>query len=128
MPPAYQWRSGRAKGRAGKKLIGWDEWYSEYSSQCEGCRDLYGRRDPPEEPPCDICRVDLLPGNYEAANIYRMVRGQVITAGDTNQIIDLNHMALWKMIEMYGVRDKVGVFHRVYSAFHHQLAESRKKE
>lgn len=120
------WSSSREEGRTGKKLIDWEEWQHENSSQlyrCEGCRDIYARRDPPQEPPCETCRVDLDPENHVVARIYSAVKGQVITVGEANIPVDLNHLAVWKMIEKYKVKDETECFERVMGLFYHVLSQ-----
>lgn len=91
------------------------------SSKCPGCREIYGMRTPPEDPPCnEKCpeRV-LLPENEEAARIYMMTRGQVISIGDT--VIDINHLALWAAIDRVGVNDPLRCFEMVTKVFYHML-------
>lgn len=74
------------------------------------------------EPPCDTCRVDLLPENEVAAQIYFMVRSQAETRwdGEKDVEIDLHHPSLWKAIEKYpsGVSDEWSTFQKVSRAWH----------
>lgn len=78
-------------------------------------------RNPPEEPPCDTCRVDLLEENAEAAKIYLTVQGQVRTVGDT--VIDLDHNALWQAIDRYEVKKPLRVFELINRTFHYFLSK-----
>lgn len=81
---------------------------------------MYAERTPPGTPPCESCRVELRWENEDAARIYRMIRGQVITRhnGRHDTIMDLNHVALWAAIDGYGIRDRIGTFERVLTVFH----------
>lgn len=80
-------------------------------------------RNPPEDPPCDTCRVDLLEENAEAAKIYLTVQGQVRTVGDT--VIDLDHVALWQAIDRYEVKKPLRVFELINRTFHYFLSKDR---
>lgn len=80
-------------------------------------------RNPPEEPPCETCRVELLEENAEAAKIYLTVQGQVRTVGDT--VIDLDHVALWQAIDRYEVKKPLRVFELINRTFHYFLSKDR---
>ena len=103
----------------------WAEWAADHAHNCPTCRKIYSSRNPPEEPPCETCRVDLMEENDEAARIYMLCRGQVIVGGD--QVLDINHMAVWEAIDRYGVQEPVGCFEKVNRAFHHMLARQREE-
>lgn len=75
------------------------------------------------EPPCETCRVDLLEENADAARIYQLIRGQIVTLGEN--VIDLNHVALWQAIDRYKVKEPVRVFELVNKVFHHFLDKDR---
>ncbi len=75
------------------------------------------------EPPCGTCRVDLLLENEDAARIYQLIRGQIVTLGEN--VIDLNHVALWQAIDRYRVQEPVKVFEAVNKVFHHFLDKDR---
>lgn len=79
-------------------------------------------RNPPEEPPCNTCRVELLEENAEAAKIYLTVQGQVRTVGDT--VIDLDHVALWQAIDRYEVKKPLRVFELINRTFHYFLSKN----
>ena len=85
----------------------------------------YAERTPPGTPPCESCRVELKVGNEEAARIYRMVRGQVLTMhnGKQDVVVDLNHLAVWAAIDAYGVRDRIGCFEKVLRLFYDMRAK-----
>ncbi len=88
---------------------------------------MYGGRTPPEEPPCETCRVDLMEENREAVEMYMLVKRQVITAGETNEVIDLNYQTVKTMMDLYRVKDQRAVFQKVCAAFHHFLNKDREK-
>jgi len=67
--------------------------------------------------------VILLPENEDAAKIYQIVRGQIVTLGEN--VIDLNHVALWNAIDRYKVRDPVRCFELVNIVFHEFLSRER---
>jgi hypothetical protein len=69
----------------------------------------------------------LLSENEDAARIFQIVRGQVLTRfnGKYDAVIDINHLALWAAIDAYGVRDRTGCFEKVLNLFHYLLKEQR---
>ena len=94
-------------------------------TKCEQCKKAYSERNPPEEPPCRTCRVELLPENMDAAAVYRAVRGQVISIfnGERSVIVDINHHAIHLAMDRMGITDKRGVFDKVVGCFHYFLKE-----
>jgi hypothetical protein len=96
---------------------------------CERCKKVYSGRTPPEEPPCDTCRVDLMEENQEAAMIYQLCRGQVLTFfnGERTIVTDLNHIAVWEDIDRYKVKEPVRCFEMVNRVFHHCLNREREE-
>ena len=99
-------------------------------TKCDQCHQMYGERTPPGDPPCATCWVDLKEENEDAARIFRMVRGQVITRfnGQADMIVDLNHLAVWAAIDAYEIKDRVGTFEKVMKMFYTLLEEQKKKE
>jgi hypothetical protein len=95
-------------------------------SKCDQCRQMYSERNPPQEPPCETCFVDLDKSNEDAARIYRMVQGQVITAGE--QIVDLNYQSVKMVMDLYGIKDQRRCFEKVVRTFNFFLSEQRKKD
>ena len=61
--------------------------------------------------------------NRETADIYMLSKRQVVTVGE--QVIDINHIALWGNIERLKVADPVGCFFLVNRVFHHFLNKER---
>jgi hypothetical protein len=88
---------------------------------------MYSERNPPDEPPCDTCRVELKEENEDAAHIFNLVRGQVITRfnGQTDMIIGINHLAVWAAIDAYRVKDRTGCFEKVLNTFYHFLNQEK---
>mgnify|MGYP002865287691 FL=1 len=99
----------------------------EYAPTCPACRDLYGRRDPPEDPPCDECRVELSEDNADAARIYHIVKRQVRTCGGSGEIIDLDYAAVKAVMDILGIVKQRECFEKVSRAFHHFLAERQQR-
>ena len=95
-------------------------------TKCDQCRQAWRERNArgiAGSPPCETCRVTLLPENEEAAEIFMTVRGQVITRGMDGMIVDINHLAVDAAMERNGVRDRRRVFEKVVRTFHHFLKE-----
>lgn len=80
---------------------------------------MYAKR-PNEEPPCITCRVDLMHENKQAAEIYMISRGQIITAG-MGQPIDISIPAIKIVMDLYpgGISDQWKCLNKVRAAFHH---------
>lgn len=91
------------------------EWARDLAPGCPACRELYSWRTPPEDPPCDTCRVILAEENEDAAKIYMITQGQIVTMGEN--IIDINHLAVWEAIDRYNVRDPIRCFELVNKVF-----------
>jgi hypothetical protein len=86
---------------------------------CPACTELYGWREPPEQPPCETCRIELEADNYEAADIYLISRGQVITRGMDGMIWDIDNQAIESAMRMKGVKDPWNCLIKVRRVFHH---------
>lgn len=86
-------------------------------------RERSDREGVEQAPPCETCWVTLLPENEDAARIYQITRGQIVTLGEN--VIDLNHVALWVAIDRYKVREPIRVFEKVNSVFHFFLEKDR---
>ncbi len=91
---------------------------------------MHAGRNPPDEPPCETCRVDLENDNHEAAMIYGIVKRQVVTLfnGEHDEIIDLNHCAVWEAIDHYKVKDGLRCFEMIMKTFYHFLNERRQRQ
>lgn len=82
---------------------------------------MYGKRTPPEEPPCDTCYVILMPENADAARIYPIVRNQVITVGE--HVIDINILAVKAVMDMYGIEDQRTCLKKIRAVFDYFLKQ-----
>ena len=82
---------------------------------------MYGRREPPQDPPCQQCRVDLSDENDIDAKVYMMTRRQVVTSGKGGQIVDISIPAIKIAMDLYGVKNQVACLNRVRKLFHHFL-------
>lgn len=98
-------------------------------TKCDQCRGAYAERNPPEEPPCETCYVDLMPENRAAADIYMLSKNQIITAG-MGQPIDINNQAIFGAMDRYPylIRDQWSCLLKVRSVFHHFLGQGKKNE
>lgn len=94
----------------------------DYAPNCPACKEL-GNYAKQGESACDVCRTYLLGENADAARIYQLTRGQIVTLGEN--VIDLNHVALWQAIDRYKIKEPVKVFEAVNKVFHHFLAKDK---
>jgi len=64
--------------------------------------------------------VELRSENDEAAKIFGIVRGQVLTRfnGEVDVIIGLNHLAVWAALDAYGAKNRIGTFEKVTRLFY----------
>lgn len=94
-------------------------------TKCDQCRQIYVERKPPEDPPCDTCRVELLPENSEAAAVFMSVRGQIITFfnGERTVVVDVNHQSVHLAMERFGVTKPRECFDKVVRTFHAMIKE-----
>lgn len=86
---------------------------------CEVCRALRAGK----EIDCSECVPELLLSNFEAWNIFLIVHKQVIFSPD-GKVLDVNHLAVWKAIEEYGVEDRISVFEKVVVTFRAMVRKS----
>lgn len=70
-----------------------------------------------------------MPENRQAAIIYQLVEGQIITRfnGHHDDIIDLNYGALKTVMDLYEIKDQKMVFEKVRKLFFYFL-ENRNRE
>ena len=83
----------------------------DYQPNCDACRDLYGRRTPPQEPPCDTCRPVMLDENEDAITLYSIVQNQWIMG--SGGPVDINHLAVWEAIDRHPVVDTLETFKKI---------------
>ena len=86
---------------------------------------MYGNAAKEGEAACLTCRVELMEENEEVANVYQATRGQVRTLGE--QVIDIDHVALWQYIDRMKINDPIKIFRQVNNVFHHFLSKDREK-
>jgi hypothetical protein len=92
---------------------------------CDQCQEMYSARNPPGTPPCDTCRVDLLPANQEVGTVFQIARHQVIVGGMNGEVVDLNLPAVKMVMDLYDIKDQRACLNKVRRTFYHFLAESR---
>ena len=92
---------------------------------CDQCRQMYAERNPPGTPPCESCRIELKEENRDVAKIYLEVRGQIITAG-MGEVVDINILAVTKLMDLYGIKNQLECLKRIRSIFHHFLSKKEK--
>jgi len=101
-------------------------------TKCDQCIATYSERNPPEEPPCEDCRVELMKENQQAAYIYQIVSRQVRTIfnGERSIVTDLDFNAVFNVMDRIpgGVKDEWGCFEKIMSAFYYFLKERDKNE
>ena len=59
-----------------------------------------------------------MPENDDVLKVYDLIQGQVITAGPNGTIVDLDYNALFKVMELYEIQDKLFVLNGVRQLFH----------
>jgi hypothetical protein len=64
--------------------------------------------------------VELVKENEDASRVYFDVRGQTLNVwnGERDIPVDLNHLAVWAMIDAYGIKDRIGTFKKVVRCWH----------
>jgi len=95
-------------------------------TKCDQCRGMHAERNPPTEPPCEICSVDLAEENRDAVRIFSIVRNQYIMG--MNGPISINHLAVWKAIEKYGIQKERETFEKIIRLSSWNLNEMMKKD
>lgn len=79
---------------------------------------MYRQRNPPQEPPCTRCRVDLEEANETDAHVYMLSRRQVVTVG-MGQIADISIPAIKIVMDLCGIRNQLQTLNRVRKVFYH---------
>jgi len=103
-------------------------------TRCDQCRQMHSERKPPGTPKCELgesCRVELRGDNEDAARIFQMIRRQTLFFfnGEVDKEIDLNHVALWSLIDHWPKKiNAYETFQKVLSCYHHFLNERQKDE
>ena len=99
------------------------DWYENYYPTCPGCWEIYDSRKPPEMPPCETCKIELLEENADAGAIYNLVKRQVIISMDT--VIDLNYGTVIEIMKLYGIKNQKQCLNKVIHTFHHFLRKRK---
>lgn len=97
-------------------------WADSVLPSCPVCRKAHAIRRPPGAPKCDDnCRVILAKENVEVAEIYMAVRGQVVTAGADNTVVDISIPAIEAAMRARQTRreDRWMILQRVRRVFFH---------
>lgn len=91
---------------------------------------MYAKRTPPDKPPCEACRVVLLPENEEAAEVFMMCRGQHITQGEKGIPVDISIVAIKTTMDLMGIEvaNQRQCLARVRGLWHHINNERQKDE
>jgi hypothetical protein len=74
--------------------------------------------------------VELVSENRDAARVFQQVRGQTLDkivmtgmGGGYSRPYDLNHLAVWAMIDALKIKDRLDCFNRVIGVFHKWLSD-----
>ena len=94
--------------------------------QCPGCQDIYSNRMPPQTPPCDICKVDLIETNIDPALVYEMCQNQIIAVGMDGTAIDISIPAVKIAMDLYKVENQLSCLNKVRSLFFYLENQRRK--
>lgn len=85
---------------------------------------MYKRRTPPEDPPCETCRVDLFFENKEAAEVFLLTRNQYVTAG-MGQVVDISIPSVKIAMDLLGVKNQKECLSKVRDVFYYFLKKDR---
>ena len=69
-----------------------------------GCREIYEDRKPPEDPPCDTCRIIPFDENRDALKVFMVVKYQFVS--DSVGPIDINHLAIESAMRREGIESR----------------------
>lgn len=86
---------------------------------------MYSSRIPPEEPPCETCRIETLAENEEALKIFMVVRNQLISG--PMSVIDINHLAIHAAMDLYNIKNRRQCFEKVIQLAGWWLAKIKEK-
>jgi hypothetical protein len=96
----------------------------DYAPDCPACAVL-GKKAKEGLSACETCRVKLLEENRDAAQVYMLVKRQVVTAGEAHEIIDLDYQAVKIIMNLYRIKNQRQIFEQVCRTFHHFLSKER---
>jgi hypothetical protein len=86
---------------------------AETKPSCEPCREIYKEKG--EDPPCRDCLPPLDEENEQAVEVFMAVKNQVIMGFD--RIIDINLLAVAKVMDIYGVKDQKETMVKIVNCF-----------
>jgi hypothetical protein len=69
-----------------------------------------------------------MPENQEAAEVFMMTRGQVITRGMEGQVVDISIPAVKIAMDLIGIKDQLACLSKVRKTFFHFIEETREKQ
>lgn len=98
-------------------------------TKCDQCKQMWKERNErgiEGGPPCISCRVDLLPENHDAAQIYMATRGQVITRNkgmEVDMVTDISIPAVESAMRIFNVKDQADCLQKVRRTFYAMLKE-----
>ena len=87
---------------------------------------MYGKRKPPEEPPCKTCYIGPLPENEDALKIWSIVKDQYIMG--MNGPVTLNQNAIHNAMSLYEVKNRKECFEKVLGLGHWWVKRVRENE
>lgn len=96
----------------------------DYSPTCPACQQMYAGRNPPGNPPCAMCMVALSEENADAANVYMLTRGQMISIGE-GRVIDISIPAIKIVMDLLGIKNQKDCLIRVMKTFHYFKEKTR---
>ena len=78
------------------------------------------------EPPCETCRVELLPVNIESFKVYHAVQNQIVILEYSGKILDLKIDAVESAMNIYEVKGNRGlIYDKVREVFFALLNEDK---
>jgi hypothetical protein len=83
----------------------------DYAPLCNGCREIYQERKPPEEPPCETCKELPIKESEDAVRIFFLVRSQLIMG--MNGPVSINHQAIHEAMKLYKIKNRRECFEKV---------------
>jgi hypothetical protein len=96
------------------------------STRCDQCQEMYAERNPPGEPPCESCWVDVMPCNVEALRIYNLVQDQFIMG--MGGPVAINHMAVHSAMELEEVKERKACFRKVLALANRKISKINSQE
>lgn len=94
------------------------EWFNQYAHTCEACKQL-GNYAKHGAEACTNCRVELMEGNEDVANVYMLSRGQIITMhiGEKDIVYEISNQAIDAAMKWLKVKNKLECANRVRRLF-----------